>query len=245
MVLELENKLAREIITGYDGVAPGMTSSTTRMADRSLQAGSGAPPEVVRVVTPRTTLTTPPRLSTGVTPPKISRSMSLSSSRADSPLSPDSSAPPRGTAGSFSPAMAPARMAELIRLALKNGASGVVALPVADESGYEDAFAQLAGMEDIALAICGSTDLAVQKKLRDSVAEASGLRRERLCVAAGAKDETVEGLGLGVDGRKAHQSAGAPAADHCGSVVGGVDPRTLMYRNAHTFTTPWSRSGSA
>ncbi len=88
----------------------------------------------------------------------------------------------------------PEDMAELIRLALKNGASGVVALPVADESGYEDAFAQLAGMEDIALAICGSTDLAVQKKLRDSVAEASGLRRERLCVAAGAKDETVEEL---------------------------------------------------
>ena len=47
---------------------------------------------------------------------------------------------------------------------------------------------------DIALAICGSTDLAVQKKLRDSVAEASGLRRERLCVAAGGKDEDVDGL---------------------------------------------------
>ena len=63
------------------------------------------------MVTPRITLTTPPRLSRGVTPPNTSRSTSLSSSRVDSPLSPDSSAPPRGTAGSLSPAMAPATAA--------------------------------------------------------------------------------------------------------------------------------------
>ena len=85
-------------------------------------------------------------------------------------------------------------MAELIRLALKNGASRVAALPVTEESGYEGALAQLAGMEDIALMICGSTDVAVQKKLRDSVVEASGMRRERLCVVAGGKDEDVDGL---------------------------------------------------
>ena len=85
-------------------------------------------------------------------------------------------------------------MAELIRLALKNGASGVVAVPVADDSGYEAAFAQLAGMENIALVICGSTDAGVQKALRDSVIEASGMRRERLGVLAGAKDESVDDL---------------------------------------------------
>lgn len=85
-------------------------------------------------------------------------------------------------------------MTELIRLALKNGASGVAAVPVADERGYEEAFALLAGMEGIALVICGSTDLTVQKKLRDSVVEASDLRRERLCVAAGAADESVDDL---------------------------------------------------
>ena len=69
-------------------------------------------------------------------------------------------------------------MAELIRLALKNGASGVVAVPVDGESGYEAAFTQLARMEGIALVLCDSTDRAVQKKLRDSVAEAASLRRE-------------------------------------------------------------------
>ena len=85
-------------------------------------------------------------------------------------------------------------MAELIRLALKNGASGVVAVPVDGESGYEAAFAQLARMEGIALVLCDSTDRAVQKKLRDSVAEAASLRRERLCVLAGDRDESVDGL---------------------------------------------------
>ena len=85
-------------------------------------------------------------------------------------------------------------MAELIRLALKNGASAVAAVPVAGEEGYEEAFARLAGMEDIALVLCGSTDPAVQKKLRDSVAEAASLRRERLCVLAGDRDESVDGL---------------------------------------------------
>ncbi len=40
-------------------------------------------------------------------------------------------------------------MTELIRLALKNGAAGVVAVPVADEEGYEAAFAALAAMDDI------------------------------------------------------------------------------------------------
>ena len=68
-------------------------------------------------------------------------------------------------------------MAELIRLALKNGACAVAAVPVADAEGYEAAFALLAGTEDIALTVCGSTDLEVQKALRDSVAEASQARR--------------------------------------------------------------------
>ncbi len=85
-------------------------------------------------------------------------------------------------------------MAELIRLALKNGASAVAAVPVAGEEGYEEAFARLAGMEDIALVLCGSTDPAVQKKLRDSVIQASDMRRERLCVVAGAKGESVDSL---------------------------------------------------
>ena len=51
----------------------------------------------------------------------------------------------------------PEDMAELIRLALKNGASGVAAVAVSGAEDYEEAFALLAGVEDIALVICDST----------------------------------------------------------------------------------------
>ena len=88
----------------------------------------------------------------------------------------------------------PEDMAELIRLALKNGASGVAAVAVSGAEDYEEAFALLAGVEDIALVICDSTDPEVQKEMRDSVIEASERRRERLRVAAGAKNEDVTAL---------------------------------------------------
>lgn len=88
--------------------------------------------------------------------------------------------------------------AELIRLALKNGASGVVVLPVDKEgdykANYKAGFAQLNAIENISLVLCDSTDADVQKMLLDSVVEASGMRRERLCVLAGDEDESVNEL---------------------------------------------------
>ena len=85
-------------------------------------------------------------------------------------------------------------MTELIRLALKNGAAGVVAVPVADEEGYEAACAALAAMDDIGVVICDSVDREVQQSLRDSAAAASAARRERIAVAAGGAGETVTEL---------------------------------------------------
>ena len=85
-------------------------------------------------------------------------------------------------------------MTELIRLALKNRATGVVAVPVADEEGYEAAFAALAAMDDIGVVICDSVDREVQQSLRDSAAAASAARRERIAVAAGGAGETVTEL---------------------------------------------------
>lgn len=85
-------------------------------------------------------------------------------------------------------------MAELIRLALKNGAAGVAAAAVADEEDYEAAFEALAAKENVAVILCGSTDTAVQKKLRDSAVKSSQLRRERIAVAAGAEGENVDEL---------------------------------------------------
>ncbi len=139
-------------------------------------------------------------------------------------------------------------MAELIRLALKNGASGVVAVPAADENGYEAAFAVLAAEENLAVVICDSTDVEVQKALRDSVAAASEARRERIAVAAGglkgsggayvnesvselvarAKELNHERVVLvapgAVDGEGAAVSALPVAAAVAGAIAGSWDP---------------------
>lgn len=85
-------------------------------------------------------------------------------------------------------------MAELIRLALKNGAGGVKAVAVADAEGYQAAFDLLEQEEDLAVVLCDSTDQSVQQKLRDSVVKAAENRRERLCVVAGAASENEEAL---------------------------------------------------
>ena len=85
-------------------------------------------------------------------------------------------------------------MAELIRLALKNGAGGVKAVAVANEEGYDAAFALLEQEEDLAVVLCGSTTESVQQKLRDSAVKAAENRRERLCVVAGAAGESEEAL---------------------------------------------------
>ena len=85
-------------------------------------------------------------------------------------------------------------MAELIRLALRNGAGGVAAVPVTSEAGYAAAFELLANTDDLAVALCGSTELTVQQALRDSVIQASEARRERIAVVAGAEGETVDEL---------------------------------------------------
>jgi len=84
--------------------------------------------------------------------------------------------------------------AELVRLALKNGAGAVVVVPTADATGYESALTVLEGLDGISLAICDSTELTVQQMLRSSVVTASNVRRERLAVVGGERDETVAAL---------------------------------------------------
>lgn len=86
------------------------------------------------------------------------------------------------------------RMTGLVRLLFLNGAAQVKAVAVAEESGYEGAFALLQGEEEIAVVACDSTALAVQQKLRASVEDASAARRERIAVVSGALEETVSQL---------------------------------------------------
>ena len=131
-------------------------------------------------------------------------------------------------------------MAELIRVALLNGAAAVVAVPVADEEGYEAAFEALGSVENIRVMLCDSTQLAVQQALRDSVLSASAARRERIAVVGGAAGEEVSALverakGLNcervvlvapssVDGEDAAVDALSTAAAVAGAIASQSDP---------------------
>ncbi len=84
------------------------------------------------------------------------------------------------------------RLSELARLALKNGAGVVYGVPAG--SDYEAAFAEAAKLEGVGVVVCGSTDLAVQKKLKESVVACAAARRERIAVVAGAEGETADQL---------------------------------------------------
>ena len=131
-------------------------------------------------------------------------------------------------------------MAELIRVALLNGAAAVVAVPVADEEGYEAAFEALGSVENIRVMLCDSTQLAVQQALRDSVLSASAARRERIAVVGGAAGEEVTALverakGLNcervvlvapssVDGEDTAVDALSTAAAVAGTIASQSDP---------------------
>ncbi|MDM8238473.1 phage tail sheath subtilisin-like domain-containing protein [Pseudoflavonifractor phocaeensis] len=131
-------------------------------------------------------------------------------------------------------------MAELIRVALLNGAAAVVAVPVANEEGYEAAFEALGSVENIRVMLCDSTQLAVQQALRDSVLSASAARRERIAVVGGAAGEEVSALverakGLNcervvlvapssVDGEDAAVDGLSTAAAVAGAIASQSDP---------------------
>ena len=80
-------------------------------------------------------------------------------------------------------------LTELVKLLFLNGAGAVYAVPVAEEEGYEDAFALLSGEENVAITVCDSETLTVQQALRDSVKAASEARRERIAVVPGGTGE--------------------------------------------------------
>lgn len=84
------------------------------------------------------------------------------------------------------------KMAELARLVLKNGAGVVYGVPAGED--YDEAFAVLEGLEDVAVVCCDSDDVTVQQALRDSVTASAKARQERIAVVCGAKGESVEAL---------------------------------------------------
>jgi phage tail sheath gpL-like len=90
-------------------------------------------------------------------------------------------------------------LAELVRIALKNGASAVVAVPVAlgtsgDTAAYTSALAVLAAEEDISVVICDSGDAAVHSAVKTHVEDCAAARKERIGVVAPKSGETVSQL---------------------------------------------------
>lgn len=130
------------------------------------------------------------------------------------------------------------RLAELVRLALKNGAGAVAVAAV--ETDYESGFAALSNQEDICVVICDSVDETLQQKLKQSVTEASAARRERIAVVAGGAEESVEALIArakqmnsermvlvapgGVDGTGSAVDGLEVAAAVAGVIAGQMDP---------------------
>ena len=125
-------------------------------------------------------------------------------------------------------------LSDLARLVLKNGASLVYGVAVADD--YEAAFAQVEAIEDAAVVVCDSTDVAVQQLLCSMVESCSASRRERIAVTAGAAGESVtalvaraaslnhERMVLVAPGDAAGDGGIRCAAAVAGAIAGNTDP---------------------
>lgn len=83
--------------------------------------------------------------------------------------------------------------AVLVRVLLQNGAAQVAVFPVAGDSvnDYKAAFEIMAQTQELAVAVCDSTEVEVQQALRDSVQTASAAQRERIAVVAGGPEESA------------------------------------------------------
>lgn len=111
----------------------------------------------------------------------------------------------------------------LVKILLANGAARVLAVPVANENGYEAAFALVQEQEGVNVVLCDSEKLVVQQKLRDSVMSASAERRERIAVVAGAAGETAEAL-VKRAGELNSERVVLVAPAVAGAICGGSDP---------------------
>jgi len=128
-------------------------------------------------------------------------------------------------------------MTRLVMLLLANGASRVLAVPVAEGGSYDEAFALLAVQEGVRVMVCDREDLTVQQALRDAVEEASRARRERIAVVcAGAGESVTETIQRAKALNSQRVVLSAPAADGetlagplvaaavAGAVCAGSDP---------------------
>ena len=125
-------------------------------------------------------------------------------------------------------------LSQMAQLAIRNGAGMVYGVPAGED--YGTAFAAVAGIEDAAVVVCDSTDLAVQQALKAMVLECSSARRERIAVVGGAAGESVgelvqraaglncERVVLAAPGMGDGSGGAMCAAAVAGAVAGNTDP---------------------
>lgn len=121
-------------------------------------------------------------------------------------------------------------MSTILRLLFAGGASTVKAVRVAEDNEAEDgevkayakAFAAL-GTEDVQILVCDSGDEKVQQALKAAVAEASGLRHERIAVV-GCDGADIDDLLVRAEALNSERMVlvGPDALDSTGETLSGV-----------------------
>lgn len=130
------------------------------------------------------------------------------------------------------------QLSQMAQMAIRNGAGVVYGIPAGED--YQAAFATMAGLEDVAVVACDSTDLKVQQSLRAVVENCSAARKERIAVVGAAMGETTSQLvtraaGLNhermvlvapgcVDSMGEAVGGGLCAAAVAGAIAGNTDP---------------------
>ena len=69
-------------------------------------------------------------------------------------------------------------LSRMAQAAIRNGAGVVYGIPAGED--YDEAFAVMASLEDVNVAVCDSTALSVQQALKAAVHECAAARRERI-----------------------------------------------------------------
>ena len=115
-------------------------------------------------------------------------------------------------------------LTELIRIILRNGAGSVAALAIGNEDGYTAGFETLEKLENLPVIVCGSTKAEVHTALRTSVESASALRRERIAVVGGGRNEAVAALAARAKALNSERMvlAAPGAVDDKGTALDGV-----------------------
>ena len=146
-------------------------------------------------------------------------------------------------------------LSRLARIALRNGAGTVYG--AAAGTDWDEAVGAVGRLEDVDVVVCGSTELAVQQKVKAMVVECSNARKERIAVVGGAAGETVEQLTgraaglncervvLAVPGAGDGSGGAVCAAAVAGAIAGNSDPALPLGGAERGGTTRTTTGGAA